>query len=187
MNLPVDISQVVLETPRLRMRAWKYSDLNDFYEYARVEGVGEMAGWPHHESKLMSLNILKKFIEEQKVLAIVNKENNKVIGSLGIEEYDPKQVDASFKPLACREIGYVLNKDYWGKGIMPEAVHEVLRYCFEDLQLDAVFCAHFSSNSQSKRVIEKSHFTYLKNIQHETIMGTCEDTQLYVLKKEEFK
>ena len=49
MNAAVDISNVILETERLILRPWKLEDLEDFYEYASVDGVGEMAGWPHHE------------------------------------------------------------------------------------------------------------------------------------------
>ena len=38
-----------LETPRLLLRHWQAEDLEDLYTYASVEGVGEMAGWPHHK------------------------------------------------------------------------------------------------------------------------------------------
>ena len=60
MNSPIDISNVVLKTERLVLRPWRLSDLDDFYEYASVDGVGEMAGWPHHKSKDDSLVILKR-------------------------------------------------------------------------------------------------------------------------------
>lgn len=181
MNLPIDISHVVLETPRLILRAWQASDLDDFFEYARVEGVGECAGWPHHESKDTTKMVLNSFIEHKKVLALVDKENQKVIGSLGLEEYNPEEVDASFTDLKCREMGYVLSKDYWGKGIMCEAVNEVIRYCFEDLGMDALFCAHFKRNHQSQRVIEKCHFQFYGDILYKSRMGIVEETKLYVL------
>ena len=43
MNIPIDITQVTLKTDRLLLRPWRMSDLEDFYEYARVDGVGQMA------------------------------------------------------------------------------------------------------------------------------------------------
>ena len=46
----IDISNTRIETPRLILRPWKDSDLEDFYAYASEEGVGEMAGWAHHQS-----------------------------------------------------------------------------------------------------------------------------------------
>ena len=49
MNADFKIDGIKLETERLVLRAFKDSDLNDFYEYASEDGVGEMAGWKHHE------------------------------------------------------------------------------------------------------------------------------------------
>ena len=50
MNANFSINGMVIETNRLLLRSFKQSDLKDFYEYASIEGVGEMAGWPHHKS-----------------------------------------------------------------------------------------------------------------------------------------
>lgn len=130
MNAKIDLSQTYLKTKRLILRPWQEDDVEDFYEYARVEGVGEMAGWLHHQNIEESQMILKTFIEERKTLAIVYQENNKVIGSIGLE-YCRDDLDSSFDNLKGREIGYVLNKDYWGKGIMSEAVACVIDYCFK--------------------------------------------------------
>ena len=66
MNAYIDISSVILETKRLILRPFKEEDLNDFYEYAKVDGVGQMAGWLPHENKEKSLMILNMFMEEKK-------------------------------------------------------------------------------------------------------------------------
>ena len=136
MNANFKINGVTIETDRLILRPFKQSDLDDFYEYASVEGVGEMAGWKHHENKEKSQSILDLFINEDKTFAIVLKENNKVIGSLGVEEYGMEQALSEFFVYQGREIGYVLSKDYWGKGLMPEAVKAVIDYLFNVLKLD---------------------------------------------------
>ena len=44
MNKQIDITGITLKTQRLILRPWKESDLEDFYEYAKVDGVGQMAG-----------------------------------------------------------------------------------------------------------------------------------------------
>ena len=44
MNAPIDISGITLHSPRMTLRPWRESDLEDFYAYAKVEGVGQMAG-----------------------------------------------------------------------------------------------------------------------------------------------
>lgn len=110
MNAPVDISGVRLESERLILRPWREGDLQDFYEYARVDGVGQMAGWLPHESMEKSKQILHLFITEKKTFALELKENGKVIGSLGLEERD-ENIDVPDRMMG-REIGYVLSKDY---------------------------------------------------------------------------
>ena len=179
MNAPVDVTNIRIETPRLILRPWRQSDLDDFYEYASVDGVGQMAGWMPHESVQKSQMILDLFIREKKTFALEFKENGKVIGSLGLETGEEQ--DEIPGTLIGREIGYVLSKDYWGRGLMPEAVKAVIGYCFTVLGFDYLTCGHFMRNGQSRRVIEKCGFSYLKDIDFETRMGTIEPTRLYVL------
>ena len=181
MNAPIDISDVVLKTERLTLRPWRQSDLDDFFEYASVDGVGQMAGWPPHRSKEDSQSILDRFIAHKRTFAIEHK--GKVIGSVGIEKYD----DWKFPDYAdkrCREIGYVLSKDYWGQGIMPEAVKRVIRYLFEDVGLDAIFCGHFLRNGRSARVQEKCGFEHLLYDKYQTSIGTLEDNEVNILTRE---
>lgn len=184
MNKPIDISGTVLKTDRLILRPWRLEDLDDFYEYAKVDGVGQMAGWLPHEDKETSLRILTSFIEGKKTFAL--ERNGKVIGSLGIEKY--KEAHApEFDALQCREIGYVLSKAYWGQGLMPEAVKEVIRYLFEEEHLDVIFCGFFKHNAQSARVQEKCGFRFYKDVVHETRFGTLEDTSMNILTRNDWE
>ena len=182
MNAQIDISNVILETDRLILRAWKITDLDDFFEYASVEGVGEKAGWEHHKSKDKSLEILKMFIEEKKVFAIVLKENQKVIGSIGIEELS-EELDKDLDNLLGRELGYVLNKDYWNKGIMKEAVSKVVDYCFNTLKLNFLMASYFNYNIASKRVLENLNFKFYKDIIIETRYNNIKEKSTLMLLK----
>lgn len=179
MNAPVDVTNIRIETDRLILRAWRESDLEDFYEYAKVDGVGQMAGWLPHKDMEESRRILGFFMEGKKTFALELKENGKVIGSLGLEERDGN-VDLP-EDLMGREIGYVLSKDYWGRGLMPEAVKAVIDYCFRELDFDWLTCGHFLRNDQSRRVVEKCGFKFVKEVVHETRFGTQEPTKLYIL------
>ena len=183
MNKPIDISNTVLKTARMILRPWQFEDLEDFYEYAKVDGVGQMAGWLPHENKETSLNILNNFIEGKKTFAL--EHNGKVIGSLGIEKYKEDHAP-EYETLQGREIGYVLSKDYWGQGLMPEAVQEVIRYLFEEEQLDVIFCGFFKRNSQSARVQEKCGFRYYKDVIHTTRYNTQEETSMNILTRNEW-
>ena len=183
MNAPIDISNTILKTERLVLRPFEQNDLDDFFEYASVDGVGQMAGWKPHSDKLESQKILDMFINEKKTFALVL--SGKVIGSLGIEKYN-EELYPEFEGKKAREIGYVLSKAYWGQGLMPEAVKEVIRYCFEDLNLDLLLCGHADWNKQSARVQEKCGFHFSKTCIFETRMGTKEDCINNILTKEEW-
>ena len=161
MDIQIDVTNVKIETPRLILRYWKESDLDDFYEYAQVKEIGEMAGWKYHESIEESKQILEQFMLDKNILAIELKSNGKVIGSVGFH-FSWANKDEKLKSLKVKELGYVLSKDYWGNGYMPEAVNATIKYCFEVLELDALTVGHFLNNMQSKRVIEKCGFEYVK-------------------------
>ena len=181
MNTEIDISNIRLETERLILRTWKITDLDDFFEYASVDGVGEKAGWEHHKNKNESLEILKMFIDEKKVFAIILKENQKAIGSIGIEECR-QDLDKNLENLLGKELGYVLSKDYWNRGIMTEAVSKVIEYCFKILKLDYLIATYFNYNIESKKVLEKLNFKYYKDIIIETRYNTVEKSTLMILK-----
>lgn len=184
MNVEIDIHDVVLTTERLILRPWQLSDLDDFYEYASVDGVGQMAGWKPHQNREESLAILRRFIDGKKTFAL--EYEGKVIGSLGIERYDEERFP-EFYHQRCREIGYVLSKAYWGRGLMPEAVRKVMEYLFETVTLDVIFCGHFLNNHQSARVQEKCGFHHYAFGKYETRMGTIEDEEINVIWKEEYR
>ena len=177
MTANVDITGVRLETERLILRPWRAEDLEDFYAYAAIDGLGQMAGWMPHRSMEESEFILNLFIEGKKTFAIVLKETGKVIGSVGIEEPDPDPE----RERKGREIGYVLHKDHWGRGLMPEAVKAVIAYCFDTLGYDFLACSHFDWNMQSKRVIEKCGFRQFAASRSETRYETVENSLNYVL------
>lgn len=182
MNAIFEIKGKVIETERLILRPFIASDLDDLYEYASVDGVGEMAGWRHHESKEKTAEILENFIFEDKTFAICLKENGKVIGSLGVEKYGLEDRLTEFFEYKGREIGYVLSRDYWGKGIMPEAVKAVIDYLFLECDLDFLTCGYYDFNIQSKRVQEKCGFKPYRKVKMTTKLGTIEPSVLNLMK-----
>ena len=121
------------------------------------------------------------FIKEKKTFAIVFKENNKVIGSLGIELYGREEALSEFFNYKGREIGYALSKDYWGRGLMPEAVTAVIVYLFTKLDYDFLLCGHFDKNNQSKRVQQKCGFVPYRKLIFDTKINTQEPGVLNLL------
>jgi len=177
MNQTIDVSQVVLSTERLLLRPWREEDVEDFYAYARVDGVGQRAGWLPHGSIEESRTILRHFIQGKKTFAL--EYEGKVIGSLGVECYEEAYFP-ELSPYRGRSLGYVLSRDYWGRGLMPESVRAVMNWLFETDQLDFILISHFDWNHRSARVIEKCGLKYIKTTKFETRYGTVETTPEYI-------
>ena len=58
------------------------------------------------------------------------------------------------------EIGYWIGVPYWGQGLIPESVQEIMRHGFDDLNLEKMWCGYFDGNTKSQRVQEKCGFSY---------------------------
>lgn len=181
MNAKVDVNNIFIESSRLILRAYGEEDLNDFFEYASEKGVGEMAGWNHHKNIEETKSVLKMFLNERKTLAIVYKENKKVIGSIGVEYIREEMLDEEYEKLLGREIGYVLAKKYWGQGIMTEALNELIRYLFLNEKYDFLTLCHSRNNYRSQRVAEKCKFTFIKEEKIKNSSGKNEIMKVYLL------
>ena len=183
MNARSDITNVTLKTKRLTLRPWQEEDLQDLYDYAHVEGVGQMAGWNPHKDLQESRQILKLFIEGKRTFAL--EYEGTVIGSLGVEEYQEAHYP-ELAELSGREIGYVLSKAYWGQCLMPEAVQAVMNYPVWTGKLGFLLGGPFYWDRQSARVIEKCGFRYIKTVPYETRYGTVENSVESILYRSDF-
>ncbi len=163
-----------LEGERIYLRAFESSDLNDLNEYASVYGVGEMAGWKHHESLDESEVVLDMLIKARHVYAIVLRANDKLIGSIGLSSMDDGM-----------ELGYVLNRDYWNRGIMTEAIELIISYCFDELKLSKIYSGYYTDNLISKRLNKKFGFKYLRKDMVNTLGLGKKERVLTVLEKED--
>ncbi len=173
-----------IETERLLMREFCQADLEDLYEYAKNPDVGPNAGWKPHETLEDTQKILDGFMsgEGEIIFALVLKENGKVIGSLGLNGNTKRACKE------CLEIGYALSKDYWGKGLMTEAVKAAMKFGFETLELEMMTVGHSVFNDRSRRVIEKCDFNKEGTIRkaYELFDGTIVDETFYSMTKEEY-
>lgn len=152
-----------INTERCLLRAWKKSDIQELEKIFCSAEIAHMAGFKVKNAKDVP-KLLEIFIRDSKdsLWAIADKKNNKAIG--WIEIHNNQDVSSHTK-----EIGYCLEKSYWGNGIMAEAVRAVIEEVRELGEVERLVCSHFDYNNQSKRVIEKCGFTYWKH----------ENTKLY--------
>lgn len=148
-----------LQTARLILRPWQESDAESLYKYAQNPNIGSIAGWPPHTSVENSREIIKTVLSAPENYAVVLKETGEAVGCVGIMTDRGAMHSSKMEDHEC-EVGYWIGEPYWGKGLIPEAVNEILRHAFEDLRLTTVWCGYYEGNEKSKRVQEKCGFIY---------------------------
>lgn len=145
-----------LETDRLILRHWKQTDAEDLYTYAKDPAIGPPAGWPPHTSVENSREVIQKVLSQPETYAVCLKDG-RAIGSIGLKQKG--STNMTDREDEC-ELGYWLGKPFWGQGLIPEAAKELLRYAFEELSMEAVWCGYYEGNEKSRRVQEKLGFVY---------------------------
>jgi len=173
----------ILETTRLLLRGWEERDAARLYDLAKDPEIGPRAGWPVHKNKDDSLATIRNVLSAPETYAVILKENGLPVGSIGLKEPDARFDDLPKDALQL-ELGYWLGREYWGRGLMPEAVQALLRRGFEELGCTVIWCAHYDFNSQSRRVIEKSGFVYQLTKDTTNLLGKTHKTLFYALTKE---
>lgn len=142
----------VIETKRLYLRKMAKKDAADMYEYSKRRDVTEYLLWEPHDSELYTYRYLSYIQSRYRAgdfydWAVIWRGNNKMIGTCGFTRLNIESNSA--------EVGYVLNPDYWGCGIAPEAVISVMRYGFGELNLHRIEARYMVGNDRSRRVMEK--------------------------------
>lgn len=123
---------MILETERLILRYWKEEDAESLYKYAKDPAVGPIAGWPAHTSVEYSREVIRNILIPPENYAVVLKETGEPVGCIGLMIGEKSNIEISSDEA---EVGYWIGVPYWGQGLIPEAVREILRHGFEDLNL----------------------------------------------------
>ncbi|OOM80544.1 GNAT family N-acetyltransferase [Clostridium sp. BL-8] len=148
---------MILETNRLILRPWKEEDAQELYKYAKDQNVGPSAGWPVHTDVQNSRQIIEDVLSKNETYAVVLKGKDLPIGSVGLVIGEDSNIAINKDE---GEIGYWLGVPYWGQGLIPEAVKELMRHGFEDIGLKVIWCGYYDGNEKSWRVQEKCGFKY---------------------------
>lgn len=160
---------MILKTERLILRPWEESDAESLYEYAKDPAVGPIAGWPPHSNVCESREIIKNVFCGKECYAVCLNADNIAVGCIELKLNGHN--DMSDRDDEC-ELGYWLGRKFWGQGIIPEAVREMLRHGFEELGMTTIWCGYYDGNIKSKRVQEKVGFLY---------HHTCNDVEVPLL------
>ncbi len=144
-----------VETERLILRPIQLDDDKDMYEYCSDDDVIKYLWFEKHDSVEFSRYVIEKLFLNRvdvgipEAYAIVVKETNKMIGTIDVNQVHFNEVGV---------IGYVIHKDYWGKGIVSEALETLIPILFYHCGFYRLEINHCADNVGSARVIEKAGF-----------------------------
>lgn len=118
-------------------------------------------------------------VDEQETFAFAITADGRVIGSISVFRQGNIHRQTA-------ELGYYIAEEYWGKGIMTEAVKQICAYVFEKSDMIRIFADPFAHNTASCRVLEKAGFQYEGTLRGNAVKnGKVTDMKMYSLLKGE--
>ena len=167
------------------LRPIEESDLNANYrEWFNDAEVCEYNS--HHRFPNYDANMRKYYEEVIKsrsnlVLAICDRETEKHIGNIALENIDHLNQSAEFAIV----IG---DKRYWGKGLGKEAMKLIVKHGFRDLNLHRIYCGTAAANIGMQKLAKALGFVEEGRFRHSLFKGgKFSDTIHYGLLSHEFK
>ena len=133
------------------LRPWRETDLASLLKYANNDNIAKFMtnGFPHPYTEDSGLAFLTMASENAGIFAI--EIAGEAAGSIGLfPQSDIHEKNA--------ELGYWLAEPFWGNGIMPRAIGEIVEYGFRTFDITRIFARPFSINPASHRVLEKAGF-----------------------------
>lgn len=142
----------ILETERLRLRELRYEDGSDIYAYFNKDVAKYYDWWPTSVADGRGfVRYFKTGYQEELSIrwAITLKPNDRIIGSCGFSDF--------YRFSLC-ELGYELYKEYWGQGIMKEALRAIIPFGFNEIGIHRIQASVFPGNQASIHLLESLGF-----------------------------
>src|SRR5262245_60448746 len=156
---------VVLKTPRLKLRPLREADVDDLWPYVSDPEFPKMMSWAAHTDKAQTaawIKVMGSAFAAGTDCAWAIEYIGKVWGTIAL---DGIKWDLRAWRVDRAEIGFWLAPPMWKQGLMTEATLAVLRFAFDALGLHKVTIGCFAENAASRRVIEKCGFRYVGRLE----------------------
>lgn len=170
---------------KCRIRKWELSDAKDLaaaLSNRKVQdNLRDGLPYPYTEQDRKEFISAMLSADENETFAFAITVNNMVIGSIGIFRQGNIHRQTA-------ELGYYIAEEYWGKGIMTEAVKQICEYVFANSDIIRIYAEPFAYNIASCRALEKAGFQYEGTLRSNAVKnGKVIDMKMYSLLKEEIK
>jgi ribosomal-protein-alanine N-acetyltransferase len=146
---------------RCTIRPWRMGDANSLRKHANNRKVWLRLRdvFPHPYTRQDARKFLQRMVYAKTATDFCIEVDRAACGAIAIScREDVHRYTA--------ELGYWLGEDFWGRGIMTEAVTTFSEFCFENFALHRIYAEPFANNPASARVLEKADFIFegrLKN------------------------
>lgn len=162
-----------------QIRPWRESDIDSLVRYANniqiARNLTDAFPYPYTADHARAFIGYANSDEPLHIFAI--EVNGEAAGGIGIHP----QSDIMRKNA---ELGYWLAEPFWGKGIVTEAVKQMVDFAFENYDIERVYARPFGSNIGSQKVLEKAGFTLEARIEGNIFkMGQFEDELIYAVRR----
>lgn len=167
-----------------KIRKWILSDAADLAAAVSNKKVQDNLrdGLPYPYTEQDGVDFISAMLsaDENETFAFAISLDSKVVGSIGVF----RQGNIHRR---TGELGYYIAEEYWGRGIMPEAVKQICNYVFGKSDIIRIYAEPFAYNTASCRVLEKAGFQYEGTLRNNAVKnGKVIDMKMYsLLKKEE--
>ena len=170
---------------KCRIRKWELSDAKDLAAALSNKKVQDNLrdglSYPYTEQDGKDFISAMLSADENETFAFAITVDNTVIGSIGIFRQENIHRQTA-------ELGYYIAEEYWGKGIMTEAVRQICEYVFRESDIIRIYAEPFVYNIASCRVLEKAGFQYEGTLRSNAVKnGKVMDMKMYSLLKEEIR
>ena len=170
---------------KCRIRKWELSDAKDLAVALSNKKVQDNLrdGLPYPYTEQDGKEFISAMLsaDESETFAFAITVDNMVIGSIGIFRQGNIHRQTA-------ELGYYIAEEYWGKGIMTEAVKQICEYVFAKSDIIRIYAEPFAYNIASCRVLEKVGFQYEGTVRSNAVKnGKVIDMEMYSLLKAEIK
>lgn len=160
-----------IETERLILRPLTVDDASAVFEWAGDPIVNRYMPYPLHKSVADAEEWIRS-LGEKNEFCFCLKDSGKVIGS-GSVICDAKR--------ASYELGYNLNRAYWGMGYATEAARALISWAYRTLGARDFFACHVNANKASGNVLRKCGFQFQCYGQYPKYDGSMFDVTYYTL------
>lgn len=163
------------------IRKWKLSDAKDLVVACSNKKVQDNLrdGLPYPYTEQDGVDFISAMLaaDENETFAFAITVDDKAVGSIGVF----RQANIHRQ---TAELGYYIAEEYWGKGMMTEAVNQICNYVFDNSDIIRIFAEPFAHNAASCRVLEKAGFQYEGTLRSNAVKnGRVIDMKMYALLK----